>query len=330
MRRPGLRAINPGKYVFRSKSAKRESLIRAAWFAPEMFQTGIVRAHLFPLRPTSKSAWYALLAVSFRVPLAGSFGEDVQREFGATLHQGSRLKHRLSHRITLWPDSPEVQSEPYVTFLEPLRLEPGRYTLTAVLADPEDADPHAAKVVIELPEVPRKELFLVGPILGRPAGPNLVVQGRGLAGRQEIGSESTFEPLLIQQLDDPADLVSLTQACFVGSKKGAKKRRHRSVSISRSLQEAGGESVGELEPVALSLEDFHVVHCQNLVDVIPGASLRDGEYVFQAQLQTERDGAGAESDVRFAVASSSGAIDRAIDDVEGAPPHGSTDRTIND
>jgi hypothetical protein len=185
-------------------------------------------------------------------------------------------------------------------------------------------------VVIELPEVPRKELFLVGPILGRPAGPNLVVQGHGLAGRQEIGSESTFEPLLIQQLDDPADFVSLTQACYVGSKKGAQKRRHRSVSISRSLQGARGDSVGELEPVALSLEDFHVVHCQSLVDVIPGASLPDGEYVFQAQMQAERDGPGAESDVRFAVVSSSSAIDRAIDEVEGAPPRDAMDRTIND
>jgi len=313
VRRPGLRAIHPTKYIFRSKSKKRESLLRAAWIAPEMFQSGVVRAHLWPLRPTSKKAWYALLAVSFTVPLAERSGEEVHREFGATLHNGSRPVHRLSRRIKLQPDSPDVHSEPYITFLEALRLKPGRYTLTAVLADPSEADPHATKVEIELPEVPKKELFLVGPILGRPAGPNLVVMGKGFAGGSEIGSESSFEPLLIQQLSEPTDLVSLTQACFVGSKKRANKKRHSTVSISRSLQGEHGEIVGDLDPVSLTLEGYDEVHCQNLVDVIPGGSLPDGEYVFQARMRSGRGEPGAESDVRFAIGAASGPMDRAID-----------------
>jgi hypothetical protein len=183
-------------------------------------------------------------------------------------------------------------------------------------SNPSPADPHATELEIELPEVPKKELFLVGPILGRPAGPNLVVMGKGVVGGSEIGSESSFEPLLVQQVSEPTDLVSLTQACFVGSKKRATNKRHDTVSISRSLRGEQGAIVGDLDPVSLSLDGYDEVHCQNLVDVIPGSSLPDGEYTFQARMDSGRGEPGAESDIRFAVGAGSGSIDRAIDYVE--------------
>ena len=42
VRRPGMRAIHPSKFVLRSDSEKRVSQLKAAWLAPEMFQTGVM------------------------------------------------------------------------------------------------------------------------------------------------------------------------------------------------------------------------------------------------------------------------------------------------
>ena len=76
VKRPGMRAIHPSRYVFRSDSEKRESVLRAAWISPEMFQTGVVRAHAFPLRPRSDQLWEALLA-------EGEGEAEAAREFPA-------------------------------------------------------------------------------------------------------------------------------------------------------------------------------------------------------------------------------------------------------
>ncbi|HKZ75795.1 MAG TPA: hypothetical protein VJ259_03950, partial [Actinomycetota bacterium] len=141
VRREGLRVLSPSAYVFRSASAKRESLIRAAYLSPEMFQTGVVRAHVFPIRPVSKERWDALLAVSFGVSLAGVTG-PTEREFGAVLQSGSLVVHRFNRKIRLEPDK-DATSEPLVTFLERVTLRPGKYTVTSVVTDPATAKPHS-------------------------------------------------------------------------------------------------------------------------------------------------------------------------------------------
>jgi hypothetical protein len=286
MRRPGMRAIHPGKYIFRSDAERRTSMLTAAWNVPEMFQTGVVRAHVFPLRPVSDRRWDALLAVSFPVPLGETGGQAARREFGAVLAAGPQVVHNFSRQVTLEPDGPDVSSEPRITFLERLDIAPGRYKLTAVLSDPQDLDPHAARAEIDVPEVPRNELFLVGPVLGRAAGPNLVVFGSGAdAGEDRLGEPGSFEPLLVQRLDEPVDLVALTQACFIGSRRREKKALKGAPSVERRLIGADGSVVGTLDRQAAALERQGDVQCQNLVDLLPVASLRDGEYAFEAHLE---------------------------------------------
>jgi len=141
--------------MFRSDQDRGVSRLKAAWIAPEMFQTGVVRAHLFPLRPSSKDRWDALLAVSFTVPLADSSGAPQARVFGAVLRQGPIVAHRFQQTVALQPDSPDVTSAPVVTFLEPVTVAPGGYVLTTVLSAPGEPSPHAAKARFEVPEVPR-------------------------------------------------------------------------------------------------------------------------------------------------------------------------------
>ncbi len=304
--RPGLRVLHPSKYVFRSKSARRQSMLQAAWNAPEMFETGVVRAHVFPLRPKTKSTWDAILAVSFPVPLAGRQGRDAQREFGAVISRGPHVAHRFSRLITLQPDDADVTSEPTITFLEPVTLEPGSYVVTAVNADREVTVPHATRISVEVPEIPRKELFLVGPLLGRPSGPNLVVSGGGEIEEDRQGSESAFEPLMVRQLDRPLDLAAFTQACFVSKK--AKKAPVADPTISRTLRDRGGEKLGQLDDVTPTLERDGSVYCGTMLDVIP--ALPDGEYVFEAALRSDAKG---EDDpvqqVRFAIGRSGQAGD---------------------
>ncbi|HXV76680.1 MAG TPA: hypothetical protein VD788_10205 [Candidatus Polarisedimenticolaceae bacterium] len=298
VKRPGMRAIAPQRYVFRSDDEKRESLLRAAWIAPEMFQTGVVRAHAYPLRPADKGAWEALLAVGFTVPLGDSAGAAVRRRFGAMLYQGSRVVHRFSRTVTLQPDHSGVDSTPVVTFLERVRLPPGSYSLTAVVSDPLDTRPHAVKVPIAVEPIPRRELFLSPPILGRRSGPNLVVIGGGSGGDDQLGSSASFEPMLVQQVDATVDAVAVSQACMLGSPKHALEKKTR---ILRTLHRADGGAVGRLDPLPLTLDGEDKIRCQNLVDVIPTASIVDGEYVFHVELAAGADDASSGRRVRFVV-----------------------------
>jgi len=295
---PGMRAIHPSKYVFRSESNRWQSKLRAAWMAPEMFETGVVRAHLFPLRPATAKSWDGMLAVSFTVPLAETAGRVAVREFGAVLYNGPRVVHRFSRRVVLEPETADTTSAPTITFLERVTLDVGEYTLTAVLADPAATNPHAARVRIAVPEIPRKELFLVGPILGRRAGPNIVVSGGSHRGASDaIGAERAFEPLLVHRLDHPVDLAAFSQACVV-SKRG--QRGLAGSTIVRSLHDTEGAVLGSLPDVDLELDGEEKIHCQNLLDVIPASSLPQGEYAFEARLQTKKGNTGVGT-VRFAV-----------------------------
>ena len=303
--RPGMRTIHPSRFVLRSDGKKKESLLRAAWVSPEMFQSGVVRAHLFPLRPTSKDSWDGLLAIAFPVPLDARGGEAVQRDFGAVITRslsvgGEKVMHRFNRRFTLQPHRSDVTSEPTITFLQEVELEPGEYEITAVLTDPDDVMPHASTMEIEVPEIPRRDLFLIGPMLGRRSGPNLVVHGGGdVPGSDEFGEKSSFEPLLLHQLDEADDLVAVTQVCLVGAK-NYRSSKGRVATIDRSLSRLGGVEVGTLKTERVELTGKAKLKCQQLVDVLPAASLNSGEYVFEVLLH---DGQGEElrRKIRFAV-----------------------------
>ncbi len=295
VRAPGLRAVHPSRYVFRSRGAKLESRVRAAFLSPELYDTGVVRAHVFPLRPGSRKAWNGLLAVSFPVSLAETHGEESRRMFGATLLRGTKVVHRFDRVITLQPDGPEVTSEPRITFLEPVDLEPGAYELRAVMSDPDGESPHAVKLEVTVPKIPRKELFLSGPILGTAAGINVVVTGgdNGPLG-DRVGGVNSFEPLLIQQLDAPVDLVALTEACVVGG-------HTPGASVQRSLRRADGTIVGDLPVQNIRPEGAGRVRCEHLVDRMPARALGDGRYEFEAVLRAPDGTDEDQGTIRFSV-----------------------------
>lgn len=283
VKRPGLRPLHPERFAIRNETERRAALLRAAWIAPEMFGKGIVRAHLFPLRPVSGSRWDALLAVSFPVPLEGRYDGGVDREFGVVLSRAGSIVHQSSRRVSIQPDSAEVDSTPVVTFVERVRVAPGNYDLRAVLTDLAEVDPDASKVQIVVPEIPRKELFVTEPLLGRVAGPNVVVQGGDEPAQDRLSDDRAFEPLLVRDLEEPGDLIALTQICWVGGK-APPARKLAGASVRRSLTAVDGHELGDVPPLELVLDGGADVRCQSLVDVLPGSLLPDGEYAFLADV----------------------------------------------
>jgi hypothetical protein len=205
----------------------------------------------------------------------------LERELGAG---GRRVALRLSRKVALRPDNEAVTSTPAVTFVQDVRLEPGRYTLTTVMTDPGSPAPDAVRVEVEVPEVPERELFITGPILGRAAGPNVVIQGGDHDEGDIVRGGQSFEPLLVQEIERPEDLVALTQACLVA---GQKRRATAGASpvVERWLVREDGERVGSLPPESLALEGTDGVLCQSFVDLLPADSLPHGDYRFGAEVR---------------------------------------------
>ena len=269
VRRAGLRVVHPTAYVLRSTKERKQSLLRAAFFSPESFQTGVVRAHVFPIRPTTKKSWEGLLAVSFPISLAGSGGQAVEREFGGVLSDKTGPVHQFNRSIRLEPKSETVTAEPLVTFLEPVTLRPGTYALATVLTDPASVAPHAVKVECDVPPIPTREAFLVGPILARRAGKNLVVRSRGRT--DTVGEWNSFDPLLVQSVEDPTDLVAMTLVCIAHGKKADAGR-----SVMRRFRSIDGRVIGNLDPVRVALEGSDGIRCGTLVDVLPSRATSRG------------------------------------------------------
>jgi hypothetical protein len=300
--RPGLRAIHASKFVFRSKKAKLESRLRAAFLSPELYETGVVRAHVFPLRPDSKKRWQGLLAVSFPVPLDELSGATVTREFAATLNTGPDYVHGFNRRMTLRTPESGPTEEPRITFLEPVELKPGPYVLTVVMSDPEGEHPHTARIDVNVPEIPRKELFLSGPMLGKAAGANLVITGGGPTPSDDsVGRDRSFEPLMVSKFDGSVDLVALTEACVVGKKKFRASEGEPVAYVHRALRNREQEVIGTLPAQGLFPEGDGKVRCENLLDVLPVSDLHDGKYAFHAALKTPKGEWGPTRGVKFAV-----------------------------
>ena len=301
VKRKGMRAIHPSKYILRSPAAQRESLLAAAWNAPEMFRTGVVRAHLFPLRPASKDEWEVLLAVRFPVPLEGAAGKASEREFGGVLRDGPRVAHRFNRKVTVRPLVETDDLEPAFTFVERLRLKPGDYELTVVMGGIESPQ-HADRIAVEVPEIPRKELLVAGPTLGRAVGDELVVYADGgdASGDRRAGAGS-FAPLLVQYVDEPLDLIFLTDACLVGSAGAVRRAEQLAATVQRGLSAKDGAGLAPIQPVPLELQARGKVHCQSIVDVLPSPTLASGDFVFAAQVPADKKGGVERGEVSFAV-----------------------------
>ena len=256
----GLRALHAAAYLPRSEGVKRESLIRAAYFSPESFETGELHAALQPLEPRSRDTWKAQLGLGFQM-------HDTEAEFGAVVMRGDEVVHRVARSIK---GGPGVS----VVFLEPVSLRAGSYAVTSVIVDSTAALPRSVKVLLELPPLPARGPFLVAPVLGRLEASARVVR----AGLDASGDRpGAFEPLLSPELPAPTDLLVRTEVCSLDGASASPK-------IARSLRSSSGTVLQALDPVAVALEKREGAWCGEVTDAIPAAELSPGEaYVFEAR-----------------------------------------------
>lgn len=299
VKRPGLRAIHPSNYRFRSPEARRETSLMSAFLAPEMFENGVVRTHIFPVRPRKPRLWETVVAVSFPAPVGGEHGALAAHEFGAVIKLGNRVVHHFSWKVTLRARDDSRESWPTVTFLEPLELKSGRYTVSAVVSGFAGGAPSATIAEFDLPRIDRKAL-LTEPILWRRPSGNVVlgssdaVESGGSLRETGMGAHlENYEPLLIQRARADEDLHVMTQYCVAGSR-----ARDAGTSIERDLLGRDGSHIGSLPAVSLQPEGTGKVRCQGLWDELPAASLKPGDYRFEARVEP---GKMLASQLRFAV-----------------------------
>jgi hypothetical protein len=308
VKRDGLRALHPDKYLFRSEEARWESDMSAAFHAPAMFQTGYVSAHVFLLQPKSKGVWETLVAVNFPVSFDGG-GAESTIDFGAVLRRGSKVIHAFNRRVALRQKPGTRVRDRRFLFLEPADLEPGTYELTVVAADVRQRGrPEALRTNLDVPGIPTREPMLVQPILGRPRDANVVVRGDGPTGRgaradseksalhDVVAARGSFEPMLVQRLENAGEVLTRNKACLVGRKEAP------TASIERTVMPQDDDEALRLRSVALELAEEGKVLCQNVFEVLPEGRIDDGRYLFEATIDAAPESPTARETLPFAVA----------------------------
>ena len=285
-RRAGVHLVYPARYSFPSKKERQALKLEAAYLVPKQFEGGGLRAHLFPLQPKDAKTWNAVLAVDFPVAVKGA-DEAATREFGAVLLRGTEPVHAFQRSISLRGradarDAATDAQTPRVTFVEPVTLRPGSYSLTAVLSDPNGETPFGTAVSLTLPEIPKREAILSGPILGRRRGDDVIVYGsgdkRGPAG-DRVGARDAFRPLLVDEVDRSEPLAALTSICVVRPK-----RKDGPWTLHRELATSTGETAGALADLKFNPAGKSEVQCERLLDEVPVGKMKPGGYTFQAVL----------------------------------------------
>ena len=277
--RRGISLQYADRYSFPSPTERKFQNVQAAYLAPEMFEGGGMRAHIFPTEPADKGRWNALIAVEFPIPAAEA-DADLTREFGVVLTRDLQSTKEVAHTFhrTLTLTGTGTSRERRVSFLEPAVLKPGRYVVHAVLANPGSEKPFAANAEVVVPEIPRWQPFLVGPILGRRSGDDVVVFG-GASDR--VGSETDFRPVLVAETERSVPLAALTQACIISPSLW-----DGPWVVERSLLSDSSEVVTAMPGIQLAREGKSRVICRKVFDELPLETLPLGRYTFQATLRT--------------------------------------------
>jgi len=296
-RRPGVHLTYPARYSFPSTKERQVLRLQAAYLVPQQFEGGGLRAHLFPLQPADAKTWNALLAVEFPVEI-GERDDETTRDFGAVILRGNQPVHSFQRSISLRRtegagSSRPGKSTPRVTFVEPVTLKPGKYSLTAVMADRQGDRPYGRADSLSLPDIPTREAILTGPILGRRRGDDVVVFGNGDAHKADtdrVGARDAFRPLLVDAVDRSEPLAALSTVCVIHPK-----AKSTPWTLHRELATASGDPAGALADLTFHPTGHSPIVCERYLDEVPVGKMKAGGYTFRAVL--DRVGRGLDAPV---------------------------------
>jgi hypothetical protein len=139
--RTGARALHPDAYVVRSPAERARSLLETASFDPASFRNDVLRVGALVSAAGPGRKRDVTLSVTLEPEdSVSTFGE---RELRGFVRQASgAIVHRFERCM--------VPGETAV--LDSVALRPGRYTVSAVLEDPDRGEPVAAVTEFEVPE----------------------------------------------------------------------------------------------------------------------------------------------------------------------------------
>jgi VWFA-related protein len=294
VRRGGHHVVHPTFYVVRSTERKRRSLVRSAAMVPSMFATDRLTADLFLVRPRSESRWETLAAIGIDPEILQSAPagtpwvlKGALRKLHGTVHRNLKFEQHLTT-----PEDPGAGPPENLTLFQKLQPPAGRYTLDVVLSSPASDSPLATTREVVIPEIPRNELFMVGPLLGKETGGE-AVNGEETSGGVDVAL--AVKPLLEREAVQGEPLASLTTVCFVG-----REEQPEGQLIRRVLQTEEGRAVSTFDPVTVALAGEGRVKCHSLLDPVSTANLEPGDYLVRAFARNAvnpRDG----GDVAFSV-----------------------------
>jgi len=270
--RDGVRIVYPEFYVVRSEETKKESLFHTASMTPHMFESDDIKTDLLLLGPRSGRRWNALLAVEARLA-ADEVAEDGEEWLlkGMVRKPNGTVVRSFKRRVPMPAAEPGQESASVVTLFERMTVAPGRYVVSAVLADPEADAPRAATRPAEVAEVPRGALFMVGPILGH----------RREGGESARGEAIDFEPLLTAEAEQGQPLESLTMICVAGADAPVDVR-----TIAREVTTWDGDTAQSFDPESALLTGEGGVRCEKLFDEVSTERLEPGRYELTVLTET--------------------------------------------
>lgn len=306
VRRAGLLALHAVEYSFRSLAERRHSRLLAAWMAPTMVSGGVVRAHLFAVRPVKPKLWEAMVVVEFPIAVVGNRAPGATYDFGATVKTGQTVVHAFNRHIQFSSKDGGPLPDRRMTFVQSVELPAGSYEVASVLSDADGDKVFATSTRVVLPEIVKNETLLVGPLLGRRAERNLVVQSatrrrdksrvQDDPRRDRMGSGGSFEPILVLEIDKSGPVAAWTAACMVSSRRDPK-----APDVERRLVRDDGSAVGSLPPVHPSFVSSDNVRCEPMLDILPIAPLSPGGYRFEVALDPPPEEASGKANAKFAV-----------------------------
>lgn len=277
-------AVHSQSYVIRSREKRRQSLMRTASMVPELFLDDSIAANAFVIRPDAANRWESVLATEIRPTPEQLRPDDRPWELrGVVRTPWGTIVSSFRRRVDLPAFRGGIVEVEPVTVFERARLRPGRYHLNVALAHPDASEPLSGTVELWIPEIPREEPFLVGPILGRPPDAEEPVKTRSIVGR--VG----LEPLLDDRIVEGETISSLVHVCQVDPVSDTPPVER---TLRRAMLSDGANVVETFEPEAILLGGRGRVLCQAIIDELPTGELTPGEYLIHAWSGLDRAAEG--------------------------------------
>jgi VWFA-related protein len=274
VKRPSVTVRYPAQVRVWSSEETRASRMRAAFADPEQFEHPLVRTLAYPIRPDASGGWFTFVAVHAPVPI-GRTAETLTVS-AEIFRDGSKVRS-ISKDVTLDPPESGKGILPVTVYGDGI-AKPGRHSVRVVLSKPGEKQVVSSVVEFDVPEVPKGELVLRGPILARVVDEGLAVRAddqEPVLLRQTIGEGKTFEPLAVHEIEPADTLLLYWEACRDGSTPPLAGAR-----IDRNILDESGTAVYKFDSTRLEFEG-DPIGCHGGLDRIEPGTLAPGEYTVE-------------------------------------------------